>query len=55
MVKTFENYLLQNQTSYDVQTWHVVSGSQVLQVCINDDSGLTLTDSVDFAFEWGNR
>ena len=31
MVKTFENLLLQNQKSYDLETWHVASGTQVLQ------------------------
>ena len=31
MVKTFENLLLQNQMSYDLETWHVASGTQALQ------------------------
>ena len=30
MVKTFEN-LLQNQESYDIETWHASSGTQALQ------------------------
>ena len=43
MVKTFNNLLLQNHKSYDLETWHVASGTQALQVYINDDPGLTLT------------
>ena len=35
--------LLQNQKSYDLETWHAASGTQALQVYINDDPGLTLT------------
>ena len=38
--------LLQNQKSYDLETWHVASGTQALQSLykiINDDPGLTLT------------
>ena len=31
IVKTFKNLLLQNQKSYDLETWHVASGTQVLQ------------------------
>ena len=31
MVKTFETLLLQNRMSYDLETWHVASGTQVLQ------------------------
>ena len=31
MVKTFKNLLLQNQKSYDLETWHVASGTQALQ------------------------
>ena len=31
MVKTFKNLLLQNQKSYDLETWHVALGTQVLQ------------------------
>ena len=31
MVKTFENLLLQNRMSYDLETWHVASGTQALQ------------------------
>ena len=30
MVKTFKN-LLQNQKSYDLETWHAASGTQALQ------------------------
>ena len=43
MVKTFQNLLLQNQKSYDLETWHVSLGTQPLQSFINDDPGLTLT------------
>ena len=41
--KNLKNLLLQNQKSYDLETWHVVSGTQALQSYINDDPGLTLT------------
>ena len=29
--KTLKNLLLQNQKAYDLETWHVASGTQVLQ------------------------
>ena len=35
--KNLKKLLLQNQKSYDLETWHVASGY------INDDPGLTLT------------
>ena len=35
--KIFENCLLQNQTTYDFETWHEAS------VCRNHDPGMTLT------------
>ena len=41
--KNLKNLLLQNQKSYDLETWHVASGTQAFKVCINDDPGLTLT------------
>ena len=31
MVKTFKNLLLQNQKSYDLETWHVALGTQAVQ------------------------
>ena len=31
MVKTFKNLLLQNQKSYDLETWHVAFGTQAQQ------------------------
>ena len=31
IVKIFKNLLLQNQKSYDLETWHVASGTQALQ------------------------
>ena len=31
MVKTFENLLLKNRMSYDLETWHVALGTQTLQ------------------------
>ena len=31
MVKNFKNLLLQNQKSYDLETWHVALGTQALQ------------------------
>ena len=58
MVKTFKNLLLQNQKSYDLETWHVTLGTQALQSYINDDPGLTLTyftarsNLVPYAFVW---
>ena len=30
-IKTFEDLLLQNRKSYDLETWHVASGTQALQ------------------------
>ena len=59
MVKTLKNLLLQNQKSYDLETWHVASGIQAYKVYINDDPGLTLTyftamsNWVTCTFEWG--
>ena len=41
--KKLKNLLLQNHKSYDLETWHVASGTQALQMYINDDPGLTLT------------
>ena len=43
MVKTLKNLLLQNQKSYDLETWHVASVTQAYKVYINDDPVLTLT------------
>ena len=40
--KSFQNRL-QNRKSCDFETWHASSGTQVLQIYINDDPGLTLT------------
>ena len=40
--KNLKNLLLQNQKSYDLETWHIASGTQAL-VYINGDPGLTLT------------
>ena len=58
--KTFKNLLLQNQKSYDLETWHVALGTRALQrLYINDDPGLTLTyfmarsNWVTCTFEWG--
>ena len=56
MVKTFKNLLLQNQKSYDLETWHW--GLKLYKVYINDDPGLTLTyftarsNLVPYAFVW---
>ena len=41
--KNLKKILLQNQMFYDLETWHVASGTQALQSCINDGPGLTLT------------
>ena len=43
MVKTFKNLLSQNRKSYDLETWHAASGTQLYKVYINDDPGLTST------------
>ena len=57
--KTPKNFLLQNQKSHDLVTWHVASGTQALQSLLNDDPGLTLTyfmarsNWVTSTFEWG--
>ena len=59
MVKTFEN-LLQNQKSYDLETWHVALGLKLYKVYINDDPGMTLSyfmprSNLDaHAFKWEN-
>ena len=61
MLKTFKNLILQNQKSYDLETWHAALGSQALQstVYINDDHGLTFAyfmarlNLVSYAFELG--
>ena len=58
MVKTLKNLLLQNQKSYDLETWHVAApGLQLYQV-INDDSVLTYftarSNWVACTFEWEN-
>ena len=57
--KNFKNLLLQNQKSYDLETWHVALGLKLYKVYINDDPGLTLTyftarsNWVTYTFEWG--
>ena len=58
MVKIFKKFLLQNQKSYDLETWQEALGSEKLfKVYINDDPGLTLTylrassNLVAYAFE----
>ena len=59
MVKTFENLHLQNWKSYDLETWHVASGTQALQSLYNVDPGLTFTyftarsNWVTCTFDWG--
>ena len=58
MGKTLKN-LLQNQKSYDLETWRVASGTQALKAYINDNPGLTLTyftarsNWVTCMFDWG--
>ena len=42
-IKTFKNFLLQNQKAYDFETWHEASGNGALQIYINHDPGMTLT------------
>ena len=41
--KNFKNILLQNRKSYDLETRHVQSRTQVYKVYINYDPGLTFT------------
>ena len=43
MVKTFNEFLLQNWKSYDLETLHAASMTKLYKVYINDDPGLTLT------------
>ena len=43
MLKTFKNLFLQNQKSYDLETWHVAFGLKLYKVYTNDDPRLTLT------------
>ena len=58
MVKIFKNLLLRNQKAYDLETWYVALGAQVLPSYLNDDPGLTLTyftgrsNLVPCAFAW---
>ena len=58
MVKTLKNLLLRNQKADDLETWYAASGAQVLPICLNDDSWLTLTyftarsNFVLYAFVW---
>ena len=58
MVKTFKNLLLQNQKSYDLETWHVALGTQAVQSLYKWWPGLTLTyfmarsNLVPYAFVW---
>ena len=57
--KTFKKLLLQIRKTFDLETLHVASETQVLQSYINDYPGLTLTffmarpNKVTFTFEWG--
>ena len=57
--ENLKKFLLHNQKSYDLETWHVALGTQALQSYINDDPGLTLTyfaarsNWVTCTFEWG--
>ena len=37
--------LFQNQKSYDLETWHVASGTQLYEVYINGDPVMTMTYS----------
>ena len=55
-----KNIFFQNRKSYDLETWHVASGTPTLQsIYINGDPGLTLTyfmarsNWVAYKFEWG--
>ena len=41
--KNLKNLLLQNQNSFDLETWHAALGLKFYKVCINDDPLLTLT------------
>ena len=62
MVKTFKNLLLWNQKAGDLETWYAALVARVLQVCSNDDPGLTLnymyfiakSNFISFVFVWEN-
>ena len=41
MVKTLKNLLLQNQESYEAESWYIASGTQGLPNCLNDYRRLT--------------
>ena len=43
MVETFKNLLLWNQKADDLETWYAAWVLKYYQVCLNDDTGLTLT------------
>ena len=53
-----KNLLIQNQKSYDFETWHEYQAMELYKVCINHDRGMTLTfftarsTWVAHAFEW---
>ena len=57
--KNHKNLLLQNQKSYDLETWHVALGTEALHSLYKDDPGLTLvyfkvmSNWVTCTFEWG--
>ena len=57
MVKTFNNFLLKNQKSYDFESWHAAFGTQALQSLYKDHPMLTYftaRSNLDAcAFEWG--
>ena len=58
MLKIFKNLLLQNQKSYDLETWHWHWGLRFYKDYINEDLGLTFThftarsNWVSNTFEW---
>ena len=44
IAKTFKNIFLQNQKVYDFETLHEASGNEALQILLNHDPGMTLTN-----------
>ena len=43
-LKTFKNLISQNQKVYDLETLNAALRTQALQICINDDPWLNLTN-----------
>ena len=56
--KKLKKHLLWNQTADALDSWYAAAGTRLLQVCSNDDLGMTLTyytarsALVPYAFVW---